>query len=167
MTKVNNMEKLYRPGAIGALMDEYERVALELKNLLITITQEEFTKIRDPYTKDEDCRSIQSIMKHVVSAGYRYADQICIFLKKPVVNHNYHIYNVVHAIDELEKVIQDTAETVTGYFQLSREEILATRAETRWGLYDIEMMFEHAIVHILRHRRQIEKFLRSDRESIR
>ncbi|MCX6168874.1 MAG: hypothetical protein NTX65_06030 [Ignavibacteriales bacterium] len=157
------METRYRPGAIGALTDEYERVALELKNLLSTITQEEFLKIRDPFTKDEDCRSIQSVIKHVVSAGYRYADQVCTFLKKPVVNHNYHIYNVLHAIEELEKVIQFTAETVVGYFQMTEEEILSTRAETRWGLYDIEMMFEHAIVHILRHRRQIEKFLRSDR----
>ena len=30
----------------------------------------------------------------------------------------------------------------------------------RWGqLYDVEQLFEHAIVHILRHRRQIERFL--------
>ena len=29
-----------------------------------------------------------------------------------------------------------------------------------WGqLYDVEQIFEHAIVHILRHRRQIERFL--------
>jgi len=30
----------------------------------------------------------------------------------------------------------------------------------RWGqLFDVEQLMEHAIVHILRHRRQIEKFL--------
>ena len=30
----------------------------------------------------------------------------------------------------------------------------------RWGQsYDVEQLFEHAIIHILRHRRQIEKFL--------
>ena len=30
---------------------------------------------------------------------------------------------------------------------------------TSWGqVYDIEQIIEHAIVHILRHRRQIEKF---------
>ena len=29
-----------------------------------------------------------------------------------------------------------------------------------WGqLFDIDQLFEHAIVHILRHRRQIERFL--------
>ena len=155
------MERTFRPGAIGALMDEYERVALELKNLLSTITQEEFIKINDPLTMDEDCRSIQSVMKHVVGAGYRYADQISVFLKIPVENHNYHIYNLVHAVDELENVISYTSKLVENYSTMTREEILSTRQETRWGLYDIEMMFEHAIVHILRHRRQIEKLLLS------
>ena len=29
-----------------------------------------------------------------------------------------------------------------------------------WGqLYDIEQLMEHAIVHILRHRRQVERFM--------
>ncbi len=153
------MEKIYRPGAIGALMDEYERVALELKNLLSTVTQEEFIKICDPLTTDENCKSIQTIMKHVVSAGYRYADQMCIFLQLPVINHTFHIYNVVHAVEELEKVVQYTAGVVVNNFKMTYEEIIATRQDVRWGLYDIEMMFEHAIVHILRHRRQIEKFL--------
>ncbi len=157
------MKKQFRPGAIGALMDEYERVALELKNLLSTITQEEFIKISDPFTKDEDCRSIQSVMKHVVSAGYRYADQISVFLKLPIENHNYHIYNLVHAIDELENVLSYTAKLVNDYLTMTREEIISTRQETRWGLYDIEMMFEHAIVHILRHRRQIERLLISQK----
>lgn len=157
------MKKQFRPGAIGALMDEYERVALELKNLLSTITQEEFIKISDPFTKDEDCRSIQSVMKHVVGAGYRYADQISVFLKTPVENHNYHIYNLVHAIDELESVLSYTVKLVENYLLMTREAILSTRQETRWGYYDIEMMFEHAIVHILRHRRQIEKFLISQK----
>lgn len=157
------MERKFRPGAIGALMDEYERVALELKNLLSTISQEEFIKIFDPLTRDENCRSIQSIMKHVVGAGYRYADQICEFLNKPIVNHNYHIYNVVHAIDELENFIFFTAGIVNDNLKISNEEITATKKETRWGLYNIEMMFEHAIVHILRHRRQIEKFMASQK----
>lgn len=30
----------------------------------------------------------------------------------------------------------------------------------RWGqLYDVEQLMEHAIVHVLRHRRQVESFL--------
>jgi hypothetical protein len=34
------------------------------------------------------------------------------------------------------------------------------KMQTSWNqYYDIEQIFEHAIVHILRHRRQIERFL--------
>ena len=30
----------------------------------------------------------------------------------------------------------------------------------RWGQqYDVEQLFEHAIMHVLRHRRQIERFI--------
>lgn len=155
------MERIFRPGAIGALMDEYERVSLELKNLLSTISQEEFTKVFDSLTSDEDCRSIQSVMKHVVRSCYTYADQICVFLNKPTVNHNYHVYNVVHAVEELESAVKFTAEVVSNKLKMTYKEILTTRRETKWGTYDIEMMFEHAIVHILRHRRQIEKWLYS------
>ncbi len=153
------MNKTFRPGAIGALMDEYERAALDLKNLLVTIKQEEFVKIVDPNTKDEDCKSIQTIMKHVVRSGYVYADQICRFLEKKIANHEYYIYNTVHAIDELERVLNFTSDIVEDHLRMTGKEILATRMETKWGQYDIEMMFEHAIVHVLRHRRQIEKFL--------
>ena len=33
------------------------------------------------------------------------------------------------------------------------------KVQVRWGQkYDVEQLFEHAIVHILRHRRQIELF---------
>ena len=35
----------------------------------------------------------------------------------------------------------------------------ALKIKTGWGqFYDVEQLTEHAIVHILRHRRQIEKF---------
>ena len=35
----------------------------------------------------------------------------------------------------------------------------AKKIVTQWGqVFDIDQMMEHAIVHILRHRRQIEKF---------
>ena len=34
------------------------------------------------------------------------------------------------------------------------------KIKVRWGQsYDVEQLYEHAIVHILRHRRQIERFI--------
>lgn len=86
----SNTLNIYRNnGAIGALLDEYERAIKDLKDVLKTIKPAELTTIVDNKTFEAD--------------------------KKILV---------------------------------------------RWGqLYDVEQLFEHAIVHILRHRRQIERFL--------
>jgi hypothetical protein len=70
------MKKAHRKGAIGALMDEYERAASELKVLVERTREDEFAEIIDIRTKDEDCRSIQTIMTHVGRAGYGYANYI-------------------------------------------------------------------------------------------
>jgi hypothetical protein len=43
---------------------------------------------------------------------------------------------------------------------MTDEEISATVINSGWGVtYDAEQLLEHAIVHVLRHRRQIEKFI--------
>jgi hypothetical protein len=43
---------------------------------------------------------------------------------------------------------------------MSDEEIVGTVIRSSWGVvYDLEQLLEHAIVHVLRHRRQIEKFI--------
>jgi hypothetical protein len=40
------------------------------------------------------------------------------------------------------------------------EEIESITMQTGWGVtYNLEQLLEHAIVHLLRHRRQIEKFM--------
>jgi len=47
------------------------------------------------------------------------------------------------------------------YPNLKLEEMDSSKKMTvRWGQqYDVEHLLEHAIVHILRHRRQIQKFI--------
>ena len=70
------MRKSYRKGPIGALMDEYERAASELRRLVEQIPEEEVVRVVDAETEDEDCRSVQTIMSHVVNAGYGYADYL-------------------------------------------------------------------------------------------
>jgi len=40
------------------------------------------------------------------------------------------------------------------------EDIFSVKFVTRWGEeFNFEQILEHAVVHILRHRRQIEKFI--------
>jgi len=148
---------MFRIGNIGALMDEYERASIDLRKLILSFSQEEFEKILDDKTNDEDCRSIQTIMNHVVAAGYRYLNQINVFLKQEQITPNFQVTSPLSAIKEFDKMLSFTSEAVKNNLAIKYEEVEAARMETRWGLYDIEMMFEHAIVHILRHRRQIEK----------
>ncbi|MFA7418914.1 MAG: hypothetical protein WCZ90_04440 [Melioribacteraceae bacterium] len=151
------ISKHFRSGNIGALMDEYERASVDLRKLILPFSQEEFENILDDKTNDEDCRSIQTIMNHVVAAGYRYLNQINVFLKQGQITPNFQVTSPLSAIKEFDKMLSLTSEAVKNNLVINYEEVEAARMETRWGLYDIEMMFEHAIVHILRHRRQIEK----------
>jgi hypothetical protein len=66
-------------------------------------------------------------------------------------------------LEQLEAALRYTAQTLEGRWEMSEEEISGTVIKSRWGVvYDVEGLLEHAIVHILRHRRQIEKFIWKD-----
>ena len=154
------MAKNYRKGAVGALMDEYERAAAELKILLNKISAEDFVKIVDPDTKDEDCRSVQTIMNHVVRAGYGYSNYIRKEFGINSDNPVYQISNAPEAISHFDRMLEYTVQTLEGKWEMPDEEMNKIKIITRWGTtLHMETLLEHAIVHILRHRRQIERFL--------
>lgn len=149
-------------GAIGALLDEYQRAIVELKNLIRSVTQSELIDIVDKHTDDEDCRSIQTILRHVIRAGHIYI----IDIRK-------------HQGEDLSYVATPLENTIEGYcigldnmftaavdlFDEFPEIVLEEKEvdkkmKVKWGQrYDVEQLMEHAIVHVLRHRRQIERFL--------
>ncbi len=150
----------YRQGAVGALMDEYERASAELKILLNKISADDFVKIVDPDTKDEDCRSIQTIMTHVVRAGYGYSNYLRKEFGLEADASAYQISNPAEAISHFERMLEYAVQTLEGRWEMSDEEITNIKIVTRWGTtLHMETLLEHAIVHILRHRRQIERFL--------
>ncbi len=154
------MEKTYRSGAIGALMDEYERAASELRSLIERIPEDDFVRVVDAQTKDEDCRSVQTIMSHVVRAVYGYADyireQFSIASNRPQPK----LLSRQEALEQFEAALRYTVQTLEDKWEMSDEEITRTVINSRWGVvYNVESLLEHAIVHLLRHRRQIEKFI--------
>jgi uncharacterized damage-inducible protein DinB len=156
------MIKKYRKGPVGALMDEYERAALELQNIIKDIAKEDFVLLIDPDTKDSDCRSIQTIMNHVIRAGYGYAN----YIRKQFGDKwnerkdDYEINSPDAACKQLDKMLKYTVETLENKWDLTFDELLENRIKSSRGqVFDFELLLEHAIVHILRHRRQIEIFL--------
>lgn len=158
------MRESYRRGAIGALMDEYERAASELVRLVVRIPEEEFARVVDSQTEDEDCRSVQTIMSHVVGAGYGYADYLRKQFSIESTRPQHRLLSRQEALEQLEAALWYMVETLDGRWELSAEEIAGIVVKTRWGpVYDAEGLLEHAIVHVLRHRRQIERFISQGR----
>lgn len=155
------MIKAYRQGAKGALLDEYEKAIAELQTVIADISDKGLVTIVDTATNDENCRSVQTVLSHVVNSAYSYAIYIMHYYGYQMVRpeKTFHI-TVKEYIRDLTEAFQFT-ETVFRDIQDSELEEFeqAKKIAARWGqVYDIEQMMEHAIVHILRHRRQIEKF---------
>ena len=150
----------YRKGAVGSLMDEYERAAFELKSILQNVGEEDYTRIADAETKNEDCRSIQTIMNHVVRSGYGYADYIREQFSMKVEPFENRWFAHQEIGEEIDKMLAYTIETLDGNWELSDEEMNKIVIKSAENFTEtLEQLLEHAIVHILRHRRQIDKFL--------
>ena len=159
----DNTLNIYRnSGTTGALLDEYERAIKDLKEVLKTVAPIELTTIADDKTIDEDCRSIQTILSHVVRSGYGYAIYV---RKQQGETVDFRTSQLLESVDAYNAALDDmfafNVQLFADYPNLALEEFEADKKIlVRWGqLYDVEQLFEHAIVHILRHRRQIERFL--------
>lgn len=161
------MEKQFRTnGAAGALMDVYEKAIRELQYIITDITDDELKHITDPLTEDTNCRSIQTVLSHVIKAGYNYVIAIRKNLGEDIAFHETILLNSISeyemAFDELiqytERLFDDFPEMQLEVFK-QEDKILS-----RWGQqYDPEQILEHAIVHVMRHQRQIERFLQGMR----
>jgi DinB family len=156
--------KIYRQGAVGALLDIYEQAISEFKKVIEAIPDSALTITIDPQTTDENCTSIQTILTHVVNSGYGYATNI----------HNLKGHNMRRPDKIFHLTIKEYGEDLTNVFTYTEtifKEIKDNELEqfdnslkikTTWGQwYDIEQMTEHAIVHILRHKRQLDNIKRN------
>ena len=146
------------------MMDEYERAVAELSTLVSSLSDADFEAVRDLETRDESCRSIQTVMHHVIRAGYGYATYIRKAFGVPAERPEVPEPSRDDCAGRLQEVMDYTENTLEGKWLMTDDEITAVKMDTPWGVrYDMEQLLEHAIVHILRHRRQIERFLSEPR----
>ena len=153
------MAKTYRNGPLGALVDEYERASAELLGILKGITDADFELVRDTKTSDEDCRSIQTIANHVVRSGYGYANRARKALSIPSENFSFERLSRDASLRQMDFMLSYTVETFEGKWHYTNDQILEIQTHSQWGPESLEQLLEHAIVHVLRHRRQIDRFL--------
>lgn len=144
-------------GAVGALLDEYDKALEELDHLIATIPDGSIGIIVDKETEDPDSKSIQTILTHVVRAGHWYNIEIKRALGEEADNPETIVHDSIEAYQSgLLEMFESTEKTFSDH---PKADIEAER-QFRWKhIYNIDMLLEHAIVHILRHRRQIERFL--------
>jgi len=154
---------MIRTGAVGALLDIYEKAIADFKQVIIDIPNNMLTIIIDPVTTDANCKSVQSILSHVVNSGYYYS--ICIHnIKGPVLSRPEKVYHL--SIEPYLTDLDDVFAFTEGVFENINDNELeefdnSLKMKTSWGQrYDIEQLMEHAIVHVLRHKRQLERIKR-------
>lgn len=162
MQNINSdMPKHKLAGNIMALLDEYRKAIDELISVIKPINEKQLCEVVDNSTKDLDCKSIQAILTHVVCSGYGYIIYIENHLGKNKPRLDKILYSNANSyVDQLNLMYEYALNFFLENSQLEIEEFdMLKKIKVNWGQqYDIEQLLEHAIVHILRHRRQIERF---------
>jgi hypothetical protein len=149
-----------RSGPWGALMDEYARAANDFCGVVEGFDQQRFAAER-PSTSP-DAVSPRMVCVHVCASAHRYAHHI-----RRVMNRDFIARYEVHATrlatpgdvrGVLHEAIRFTEETVEPLRDAPEEYVDTLLLEVGASRYDPEILIEHAIVHLLRHRRQLERW---------
>jgi hypothetical protein len=154
-TILNNPD---RPGAFGALMDETARAAADLCRLVESLAPAEF--LRERSSDDPDTISIRAICGHAIGAARRYADYIRKARGLPFEEKFTLDPARLQSPADVRPLLAEALRYTEGAIEdFPDEEVAGLTFQVRWGpTYDTEMILEHGIVHLLRHRRQIERW---------
>ena len=148
-------------GAFGALMDEYARAAEDFCRVVERCDLTRFDTERS--SNNPDTVSPRAICLHVIGAAHRYAHYIRKARAVDFVDRYEADPARLRSPSDVRTLLTEgivlTEETVEPLLKATEEEIQALSFTVRWGpQYDPEMILEHAVCHLLRHRRQLERW---------
>jgi len=156
----------YRQGIFGALLDEHDKAFAEFIDLVQSVSEAAYEEIVDPDTDDPNCRSIKTICRHVVGSGYGYISlmrQVKSLLADPrYPTDDLTIDPILTSQDlpgEIDRMMRYMEETLGAYSEYAEEPWTVYITTQSGNRIDFETLLEHSVVHILRHRRQVEKFI--------
>ena len=149
------------PGPWGALLDECARAAADLCRVVEAMPLDVFTATRPG--PDEHTASPRAICLHVVGAARRYADYVRKALGLPHVDRfvlpDAAIAKPSDLRPHLAEALRYTEASVAPMRGWPEAKVEALKFQVRWGpTYDPEMILEHGVCHLLRHRRQLERW---------
>jgi len=148
-------------GPFGALMDEYARAAGEFCGVVEDFDPARFVTERESNTPST--RSPHAICLHVCGAAHRYAHYIRQAQGVDFVEQYDLEASRLRSPQDVRALLAEgillTEATVEPLLQAKEDDIMALSFTVRWGpRYDPEMLLEHAVCHLLRHRRQLERW---------
>ena len=149
-----------RRGPVGALMLEYKHAAAEYVRAIADVPPELYEALLDPATENVDLQSIQGICFHVLFAGYAYANAIRRRFGRNIASPERFQPTQEDFSSAMTNMLAYTVESLKDHYGMTDDEMTATIIPTRWSdHHDFEALLEHAIVHLLRHRRQVERLV--------
>lgn len=155
------LDHVGRSGPFGGLMDEYARAADDFCSVVEHVSARDFKKARE--SADPDCRSIQRLCAHVLNSARGYANYLRKAQKMAVDTQATVTDDDVRSIAEIRpllgQVLRYTEASIGELWSAPDAAIAALAIRVSWGpTMDPELLLEHAIVHLLRHRRQVERW---------
>jgi hypothetical protein len=142
-------------------MDEYARAADDFCRVVDTFDATRFESVRA--SNEPDTGSPHAVCAHVCGAAHRYAHYIrkargVDFIDRYELDPS-RLKGPSDVRGLLAEAILLMEETVEPLLHLTDAGIQALGFVVRWGpTYDPEMLLEHAVCHLLRHRRQLERW---------
>lgn len=152
-----------RKGALGALMDLYEEeAAFFLQTINNQVTDQLWSHVMDETTKDPDCKSIQTVCEHMVGAADYYVNLVKkaegaeVPKPSPIKLPNKSDFQPAFL-----NSLNGQKEYLEGRWEMSDEDIEKIVIKTGWGnVLDPESLLEHAVLHVMRHHRQVLRWLK-------
>ena len=143
--------------AFDACIGEYRRAAGEFCDVVERFATKAFAAERA--SDDPDTVSPLAVCRHVVSAAHGYAN----YLRKAQGLALAQLVDRVKGQGDvrpaLDAEIRYTEESVAPMRRLPGDEVTKIEFKVSWGsVYNPEILLEHAICHLLRHRRQLERW---------
>jgi uncharacterized damage-inducible protein DinB len=155
--------KKYKYNGARALVILHERY---LRSCIQAWKEAKKMEIKLPATDDENYKSLETLLRHILRASRGYMTWICnkLDLPDPGINSTPLAETVEAEVDEyaahlLEKWRTPLAET-------EEEKFHTPTFTSRWGVdYCIDAMLEHAVMHPIRHEFQLKNLI-ADQKNI-
>jgi SAM-dependent methyltransferase len=153
------MDTARRPGPLGALVDETETA---VGQFVAAVRGLDAAALDAPRQPDGELRTVREVAGHLLFAAHVYLNlqrRAFGLAEEPWTDPPADPAMLRRELEGISRrawvVLEDKAEW-------DDDQLCAVRMEASWGqVFDLEQLLEHALAHVLRHRRQVARWLAS------